>query len=167
MSTKRQVFYSFHYDRDCWRAATVRSIGAIEGNRPAPDNDWETIKKGGDLAIKKWIQDQLKGRSCTVVLIGTETAGRKWINHEISESWNAGMGVVGLRIHGLKNKDGYISDKGGNPFDHVTFTNSGKELSSIVECYTPTGENSKERYAWICDHISNIIEKAIKIRAAN
>ncbi|MEI9966285.1 MAG: TIR domain-containing protein [Candidatus Moraniibacteriota bacterium] len=26
--------------------------------------------KGGDTAIKKWIVDQMKGRSCTVVLIG-------------------------------------------------------------------------------------------------
>jgi len=50
---KRQVFYSFHYKPDCWRAATVRSIGSIEGNKPASDNDWESITSAGDLAIKK------------------------------------------------------------------------------------------------------------------
>ena len=59
-----RAFYSFHYKPDNWRAATVRNIGAIDGNKPAPDNDWETIKEGGDVAIKKWIADQLKGRSC-------------------------------------------------------------------------------------------------------
>ena len=64
---KHRAFYSFHYVPDNWRAATVRNIGAIEGNKPAPDNDWETVKKGGDKAIKKWIADQMKGRSCTVV----------------------------------------------------------------------------------------------------
>ncbi len=33
----------------------------------------------------------MKYRSCTVVLVGENTANRKWINHEIVESWNAGM----------------------------------------------------------------------------
>jgi hypothetical protein len=45
--TKRQVFYSFHYKPDSWRVSQVRNIGAIEGNKPAPDNDWETISKTG------------------------------------------------------------------------------------------------------------------------
>lgn len=115
MALKRQVFYSFHYKPDCCRASQVRNIGAIEGNKPAPDNDWETITKGGDTAIKAWIKDQMEYRSCTVVLIGSNTANRKWINHEIVESWNAGMGVVGIYINGLKNLDGYISLKGKNP----------------------------------------------------
>jgi hypothetical protein len=99
MATKRQVFYSFHYKPDCWRASQVRNIGAIEGNKPAPDNDWETITRSGDDAIKKWIKDQMKYRTCTVVLVGENTANRKWINYEIVESWNAGMGVVGIYIH--------------------------------------------------------------------
>lgn len=103
MTTKRQVFYSFHYKADYWRTSTVRSMGAIEGNKPAPDNDWETIKKSGENAIKEWIKEQMKYRSCTIVLVGAETAGRKWIKHEIIESWKAGMGVVGIYIHGLKN----------------------------------------------------------------
>ena len=48
----RRVFYSFHYQPDNWRAATVRNIGSIEGNRPATDNDWEAVKKGGDATIE-------------------------------------------------------------------------------------------------------------------
>jgi len=58
--TKRQVFYSFHYKPDSWRVSQVRNIGTIEGNKPAPDNDWETVTKSGDDAIKKWIEDQMK-----------------------------------------------------------------------------------------------------------
>jgi hypothetical protein len=139
----------------------------IEGNRPAPDNDWETIKNGGTSAIEKWIKEQMKYRSCTVVLIGSETAGRKWINYEISESWNSRMGVVGIYIHGLKDKDGYISKKGSDPFAYVTFKNTGKKLSSVVECYDPVGLNSKEKYAWISKYLSAIVEKAVKIRQNN
>lgn len=166
-TTKRQVFYSFHYKPDCWRAATVRSIGAIEGNKPAPDNDWETIIRGGEEAIKRWIKEQIKYRSCTVVLVGKETANRKWINHEIIESWNAKMGIVGIHIHGLKNQDGYISEKGANPFDYITFNNSGKKLSEVVKCYDPSGTNSKERYDWISKYLSAAVEEAIKIRNNN
>ena len=53
----------------------------------------------------------MKYRSCTVILVDQNTANRKWINYEIIESWHAGMGIVGICIHGLKNQDGYISKK--------------------------------------------------------
>lgn len=167
MATKRQVFYSFHYKPDCWRASTIRSIGAIEGNKPAPDNDWETITNGGDEAIKKWISEQMKYRSCTVVLVGNKTANRKWINHEIVKSWNNGMGVVGIYIHGIKNSKGYITEKGSNPFDFIPYGDKGKKLSAIVKCYNPAGANSKEKYEWISKHISNAVEEAVKIRSNN
>jgi hypothetical protein len=47
----RRAFFSFHFDADNWRASQVRNIRAIEGNPPTSDNDWETVKKGGDAAI--------------------------------------------------------------------------------------------------------------------
>ena len=75
--TKRRVFYSFHYIPDNWRASQVRNIGTVEGNKPASDNDWESITKKGDAAIKEWIDGQLSGRSCCVVLVGEKTANRK------------------------------------------------------------------------------------------
>ena len=102
----RRVFYSFHYKEDVMRTLLVRQIGALEGNKPVSDNDWETVWKGGDPAIEKWIDGQLKNRTCTIVLVGENTAGRKWITHEILRSWQLGMGVVGIRIHGLKNPKG-------------------------------------------------------------
>lgn len=163
MATKRQVFYSFHYKPDAWRASQVRNIGAIEGNKPAPDNDWETITKSGDDAIKRWINEQMKYRSCTIVLVGKETANRKWINYEIVKSWNDGMGVAGIYIHGLKNSQGYITEKGVNPFDSITFKD-GKKMSEVVKCYNPTGNDSKERYDWISKYISAIAEESVQIR---
>ena len=163
----RRCFYSFHYKRDVTRVAKIRQIGAIEGNRPATDNDWETITSRGDSAIKKWIAGQMSGKSCTIVLVGSNTAKRKWINHEIVESWNDGMGVLGIYIHGIKNLDGKISTKGKNPFDSITLGENKKKLSSIVKCYNPAGTNSKERYALIAKNLSNAVEVAIKIRNDN
>lgn len=163
----RKCFYSFHYQPDCQRAAQIRQIGSIEGNRPASDNDWETVTKGGEAAIKRWIANQMNGKSCTVVLIGSNTANRKWINHEIVESWNAGMGIVGIYIHGIKNLAGETSTKGANPFDYITHGTTKKKLSSIVKCYNPGGATSKEKYAWISQHLANAVEEAIKIRKDN
>ena len=142
----------------------MRNIGVIEGNRPATDNNWESITKGGENAIKRWIADQMRGRSCTVVLVGSQTAGRKWINYEIIKSWNNRKGVVGIHIYGLKNRDGKISQKGMNPFDDIGYGNTGKKLSSIVKCYDPRGKNSRERYEWIQTHLSNAVEEAVAIR---
>jgi hypothetical protein len=163
----RKCFYSFHYKPDAQRASQVRQIGFVEGNRPATDNDWETIEKGGEPAIKKWIKEQMSGKTCTVILVGSNTANRKWINHEIIESWNNNMGVVGIHIHGLKNLSSEISVKGKNPFDYITHGGTKKKLSSIVKCYNPTGSTSKEKYAWISKHLSNAVEEAIRIRKEN
>ena len=164
MTIKRQIFYSFHYASDSWRASQVRNIGVVEGSKPASDNDWEEVKRGGDDAIRKWISGQMKYRSCTVVLVGSHTANRKWINHEIIKSWNDGMAVVGIYIHGLKDYDGYVSNSGHDPFDYITFNRSGKALSSLVKCYEPIGLDSKEKYAWISNNLSKIVEEAIWIR---
>ena len=163
----RQCFYSFHYQPDSQRASQVRQIGAIVGNRPAKDNDWEAITRGGETAIKKWISDQMFGKTCTIVLVGSDTANRKWINYEIVKSWDEGMGVVGIYINGLKNLDGETSTKGENPFDYITHGPTKSKLSSIVKCYNPTGADSKDRYAWITEHLGNAVEEAIKIRGNN
>ena len=105
----------------------------------------------------------MQNRSCTIVLIGRDTANRKWINYEIKKSWRSGMGVIGIYIHGLKNKKGYISKQGKNPFDYISYKNS-ETLSKIVKCYNPRGDSSRERYEWISKHLSKIVEEAIKIR---
>lgn len=163
----RKCFYSFHYIPDCHRAAQIRQIGSIEGNKPATDNDWETIKGSGDAAIEQWISSQMSGKTCTVVLIGSNTANRKWINYEIVKSWDAGMGVVGIYIDGIKNLSGEISTKGKNPLDYIIHGTTKKPLSSIVKCYSPSGNTSKEKYAWISQHLANAVEEAIKIRKEN
>lgn len=165
----RRCFFSFHYVPDNWRASTVRQIGAIEGNQPAKDNDWESIASGPnqDEKIRRWIAEQMQGRTCTVVLVGASTARRKWINHEIIKSWTDGLGVVGIRIHGLKNRDQETSTAGENPFDHITHGPTQKPLSSLVKCYNPAGSTSQERYAWIAKHLANAVEEAVRIRKAN
>ena len=158
-STKRQVFYSFHYEPDNWRASIVRNIGVVEGNRIVSDNDWEEVKRGGDAAIKRWIDSNMEYRSCLIVLIGAHTAGRKWIDYEISHAWTKGMGVVGIYIHNLKDRFGQKAPMGDNPFRR--FTINGVPLSNIVRCYNPDPYNVRND---ISDHLGTLVEEAIAIR---
>lgn len=163
----RRVFYSFHYKPDNWRVSQIRQIGAIEGNSPASDNDWEKIKDDGDDAIKKWIDGQLTGRSCAVVLVGSNTAKRKWIEYEIATAWNANKGVVGICIHHLKDVAGEQSDKGLNPFDYITFnSDTNKKLSSVAKLYDPPYVDSTKVYDHIKNNIAAWIDEAIRIRSA-
>jgi hypothetical protein len=161
----RRIFYSFHYDADRDRVAQVRNMGVVEGSPIASDNEWEQIKRGGDRAIQGWIDSQMKGTACCVVLIGRETANREWVNYEISEAWNQGKGVVGVHIYELKDLKGQKSSKGRNPLDYVTFKTGGRALSSVAKTYDPPQVDSKEVYAHIKQNLPSWIEEAIRIRA--
>lgn len=156
------VFFSFHYAADCWRVAQIRNMKTTRGNQRVCGNDWEVVKKTRDASIREWIRGQLRDRSCTIVLIGDDTANRKWINYEILQSWNRGMGVVGVRIHRLNDAYGHTSQGGENPFDYV-YTN-GRKLSEIIKCYDPQGMSSEDRFDWIKRNMPLAIEEAIEIR---
>jgi hypothetical protein len=160
----RRVFYSFYYKEDNWRTSQVRCIGVVEENRAATDNDWETITKGGDPAVQRWIDSQLENRSCAVVLIGASTAGRKWINYEIETSWNTGKGVLGINIHRLKDDREQQSSKGSNPFETFTMKRDNAKLSSIVKTYDPPYPDSRDVYNCIRISLSQWIEEAVRIR---
>ena len=160
----RRTFYSFHYKPDNWRASQIRNMGVVDGNRPCSDNDWETITKGGDEKIKKWIAAQMDGKSCVIVLIGADTARRKWINYEIIKGWNDGKGVLGIYIHNLKDSEGKQSSKGANPFASIDYGNTGKMLSSIVKAYDPPYSTSTDVYDYIKENLANWVEEAITIR---
>lgn len=139
-------------------------MGAIEGNRPVSDNDWETITKGGDDKIRKWIAEQLDGKSCVVVLIGANTAGRKWITYEIVKGWNDGKGVVGIYVHNLQDSDKIRASKGANPFDSIGHNGTGKPLSSVVKAYDPPYLASTDVYAHITRNLSTWVDEAVTIR---
>jgi len=159
----RRVFFSFHYKPDNWRASQVRNMGVIEGNAPVSDNDWESITKTGDEAIERWINGQLDGKSCAIVLIGANTAGRKWIEYEIKQSWAAQKGLMGIHIHNLKDKDGDQSGKGKNPFEG--FTLNKEEFSKIVKAYDPPYSASTSVYDYIKKNLADWVEEAINTRS--
>jgi hypothetical protein len=160
----RNVFFSFNFNEDFWRTQQVRNIGSIDGNKIATANKWEEVKKEGDEAVKRWINKNMKGKSCVIVLVGSQTAGRKWINYEIERAWNEGKGVAGIRIHNLKDKNGYQSYSGSNPFEGFTLCDGKISLSSKVALHSPSGQSSKRVYRNIKNNIGSWIEGAIQTR---
>ena len=162
---KRRTFFSFHYKPDNWRAAKVRNMGVVEGNSPVSDNDWETVTGGGETAIKKWIDDQMYGKSCVIVLIGSQTSRRKWIKYEIEKAWDDHRGLLGIYIHNLEDQNGNQSARGANPF--YSIYKNGKRLSGIVNAHDPGYKLSTNVYAHISDNIADWVEEAIAIRASH
>lgn len=175
---KRQVFFSFHYSNDAWRASQVRNMGVVESQPIYSDNGWEKVRLKSEPAIAAWIASEMKMRSCIVVLIGKETASRKWVKYEIEKAWKDGKGIVGIYIHGLENSSREQSQKGSNPFDrfYVDKTinyiaerttpadQNDVKLSSVCKAYDPPYITSKCVYDYIKQNIKDWIEEAIEIR---
>lgn len=158
----RKVFFSFHFANDFWRTQQVRNMNALEGNPLATPNAWEEVKRKGDAEIKKWINDQMFGRSCAIVLVGSETASRKWVRYEIEKAWADGKGVLGIQIHRLLDSGSNPSSPGANPFAGITVGST--KLGDVVPLKNPGGSDSKAVYATIAANIESWIEEAIKVR---
>jgi hypothetical protein len=77
---------------------------------------WEEAKRKGDAAIKKLIDDGLKGTTVTVVLIGAKTSEREYVDYEIDQSWKRGNGLIGIHIHNIEDRYGNTDVKGNDPF---------------------------------------------------
>lgn len=127
----RRVFFSFHYERDIWRANVVRNSWVTQDREAAGFWDaslWEEAKKEGDEAIKTMIDGALKNTSVTVVLIGKETSDRKWVRYEIKKSHEEGKGLLGVYIHGIKDKNGKTDEKGDDHFGQIDVNEKGESV---------------------------------------
>ena len=113
----RRTFFSFDY-RFVWKVNQIRNIPNITGVAAAGFSDaslWEESKKKSDAAIKRLIDSALKNTTVTVVFVNFGTAGRKFIKYEIDQSLARGNGLVAVRIHNLKGKDGKTGSPGAIP----------------------------------------------------
>lgn len=159
----RRVFYSFHYAADCWRLQQIINMGSIEGQRIVHSNEWETIERNPE-GVKRWIDGQMIGKSCVVVLIGSHTATRPWVTYEICKAWNEGKGVLGVHIHGLLDRERRASFKGASPFASIPIAGTSWHLSDYVPLYDPPGWDSAEIYSSIKNNLGNWVEDAVRRR---
>lgn len=157
---KRRVFFSFEYHKDVWRASQVRNMGKVDNSSTFSDNDWEEVRFKTDTAIKGWIDDELASRSCLVVLIGATTSSRKWVKYEIGKAYQLHKGIVGIRVHNLKDEKGEQTTAGPNPFYSV-LTTDGERLSKYVRVFDSSYKTSSYVFSDISENIEALIEEAI------
>jgi hypothetical protein len=164
----RRVFFSFHYDRDIFRASIVRNSGLTkdwEEDTPVDKAEWESIKRPGDAAVYRWIDRQLSGCGVTCILVGAETASRKFCMYEAQKSHDLGKGIVAVRIHGLTCARTKTTDYWGtNPLDQLTFT---RQNTLIGIPLTYKFSELYKTYDYVADDGYNNLKKWIEEAAKN
>ena len=156
----RRVFFSFHYRRDVRRIVQVRNSWVVRAKgeaQPFYDKaEFEEAKKraGG---IEKWIEDQLKGTSVTVVLFGAETYEREWVRHEIRRTYELRKGMLAIDIHGIKDPQSGADVQGRNPLDYWSVERDGRKRM-FSELYASYDWGRDDGY----NNIASWIETAAK-----
>lgn len=129
----RYTFFSFCYeDVKNFKVNVVRNSWLLNQSADTfiDGSIWEKEKSKGPTVLKKLIETGLKKTSVTTVLIGDETADRRWVKYEIVKSFEKGNGILGIHINRIRGKEQAISARGLNPLDRLAFqiTEDGKKI---------------------------------------
>ena len=103
----RFVFFSFAYDYVKNFKVNVARYSWLINKSEETFTDgsiWEKEKTKGATAIMKLIENGLNKTSVTAILIGEETANRRWMNYEILKSFDRGNGILGIHINRIRGK---------------------------------------------------------------
>jgi hypothetical protein len=113
----RRVFFSFDH-RDLWRANVVRNSMFVDAVMPTGFHDaaaWEEAGQKGEDQLSNLIELALDGTSVTVVLIGAQTANRRYVTYEIERSVARGNALLGIRIEKIKDFHAVVESPGPIP----------------------------------------------------
>lgn len=152
----RKVFFSFHYQNDINRSMTVRNSWVPQGKEAAgfiDKADFEQIKRQGNNAVHRWIDEQLEETSVTVVLIGEETLNRPFVQYEIRKSLERGNALIGVKIHSIKDMRTNRTSSPGNTHSIIGYYDNQipayfDELCDGIYDYT-WDDGYKNLGAWI------------------
>lgn len=115
----KSVFYSFHCDRDVHRVQAGPQLNALEGQPVLNAQEWETVSRGGETAIKNWLDKQMaykEGHHRP----DRSPDGRPWVTYKIEKAWADKKPLLGIHIHGLAPLNDGTDLKGLNPFDKAS-----------------------------------------------
>lgn len=112
--TKRRIFVSYHHRGDqAYYDAFSRTFGdtyeAIYDNSLERKIDSDSV----DYILRKIREDYLTGTSCTVVLVGRDTWGRKFVDWEIDATLSKQHGLLGLQLPSIQivNSQAMVPDR--------------------------------------------------------
>ena len=128
----RRGFFSFHYGRDVQRAHVVRNSWVTKPDREEAgffdSSVFEATKRDGEAALKRFLDEGLKGSSVTDVLYGAETVRRRWVRYELLRSFLEGKGIFAVAIAGIPGWDKRGDIQGANPLAYLGYEVSGGVL---------------------------------------
>ena len=131
------VFYSFHYQEDSWRVQQIMNMGVVDGQH-INSQKWEEVKRQGDRAIKKWIDEEMSYKSAVIVLNGRYTAGRPWVQYEIERAWDIRKPLLSIDINGLRDQHGKTDARGSDPFNCIR-----NYQTIFIPRFRPTGTSQQ------------------------
>ncbi len=112
MSTSKNVFISHHHKDD---KAVTDFTNLLAGKdyiirnssiRTKPRNTERLDKKMvSDETIKRLLRMKMAWAGTVVVLVGSQTASRDWVNWEIEEAERQGKRILGVYMQGAKDSD--------------------------------------------------------------
>ncbi|WP_419837024.1 TIR domain-containing protein [Candidatus Poriferisodalis sp.] len=153
----RNVFFSFEWNTDVWRAMIVRNCGQLYGAHSAgfrPASEIEEVKRRGEDAIRRWIDSQLEGTTVTVVLLGATTNQSKWVNYECGASLRRENGIVLIDISSIPDRNGHLTTFGGLP-DGWSTTSSGATSPYLFETWD-TRHSPQQFGTWVEQAARNV-----------
>lgn len=120
----RRAFFSFHYQRDVHRAWVVRNSWVTQERQDAGFFDssvFESKQRTSDAALTRFLDEGLVNCSVTCVLVGNQTAWRRWVRYELLRSFVEGKGLLGIYIHSIQRFNEGADVQGNDPFSLLGF----------------------------------------------
>ena len=131
----RRTFFSFHYEADVTRAWVVRNSWVTkiaQGEREAAgffdSSVFEAKERESVETLKTFLREGLRNSTVTCVLVGTQTALRRWVRYEIFRSFIRGNGLLAIRVHSILGLNKRQSASGANPFRNIAFKVDGDKV---------------------------------------
>ena len=129
----------FSHDLDDPRADVVREHWLSQpGHEEAGFFDaltWGDATMGGPGTIKRMLAEALENTSVTCVLIGPQTAAKRWVRYEIVESIQRRNRLIGVHISGIPDKSKKTASAGKSPFEELALAISDDGSSVKVLQY--------------------------------
>lgn len=127
----RRVFFSFHYAPDVQRSEVVKKSQFLRDKELVGFFDssaMEEAKRKDAASLRKFLRKEMEGSSVVCVLIGKETAERRWVRFEILQGLLDARGVVGVRVNTIADFKGNPTSPGSNPFELLGVYRKGDEM---------------------------------------
>ena len=94
---RRRVFLSYHHGGDQWRRVLEDVHDEYE---LISDTSLERRIDSDNVnyVLRRIRENHITGSSCTIVLVGAATWGRKYVDWEIEATLEKGHGLIGVRL---------------------------------------------------------------------